>query len=68
MINNEKRLNVELGFVCGNTEIELVKRYGISHAPTVFVVPKGGEMIQLPNGLQGNQLLDAIKEALGRES
>lgn len=68
LVNNEERLNVDLGFVCGNTEIDLVKRYEISHAPTVFVIPKGKEMVRLPDGLQGKQLLDAIKEALGHES
>ena len=68
LVNNEEQLNVDLGFVCGNTEIELVKRYGISHAPTVFVIPKDGEMVRLPDGLQGKQLIDAIKEALGHES
>ena len=68
LVENEERLNIDLGLVCGNTEIELVKRYEISHAPTVFVIPKGGEMVRLPDGLQGKQLLDAIKEVLGRES
>lgn len=68
LVNNEEQLSVDLGFVCGNTEIELVKKYGIAHAPTVFVVPRGGEMIRLPDGLQGKQLLEAIKEALGHES
>lgn len=68
LTNNEERLGVSLGFVCGNTEIELVKKYGISHAPTVFVMPRGGEMIRLEDGLQGKMLLDRIKEVLGRES
>lgn len=66
LLNNEERLGVDLGFVCGNMETELVKKYGISHAPTVFVVPKGKEMVKLPDGLAGKQLLDAIKEGLGR--
>lgn len=68
LMSNEESLNVDLGFVCGNTEIELIKRYGITHAPTVFVIPKGKEMVKLQDGLQGKQLLDAIKEVLGRES
>ena len=68
LVNNEGILNVDLGFVCGNAEIELVRRYGISHAPTVFVMPKGKKMVKLPEGLQGEQLLDAIKGVLSRES
>ena len=68
LINNEERLGVDLGFVCGNTELDLVKKYGVVHAPTVFVVPAGNSsMIQLEDGLQGAQLLSRIKEVLGRE-
>lgn len=68
LINNEGNLGVDLGFICGNTETELLKRYEVTHAPTVFVIPKGGEAVRLKDGLQGKELLDAIKEVLGRES
>lgn len=68
LTNNEEHLGVDLGFVCGNTETELLKRYEVSHAPTVFVIPKGGEAVRLETGLQGKQLLEAIEEVLRRES
>ena len=67
LINNEESLGVDLGFVCGNTETELLKRYDVSHAPTVFVIPNGGEAVRLNDGLQGKQLIESIKEVLGRE-
>ena len=68
LLNNEENLGIDLGFICGNTETELLKKYEVSHAPTVFVIPKGGELVRLVDGLQGKQLIDAIKEVLGRES
>lgn len=68
LVNNEESLDIDLGFICGNTERELLKRYEISHAPTVFVIPKGEQPVRLKDGLQGRQLIEAIKEVLSRES
>lgn len=62
--NNEERLGVKVVLVNGTSCPEVAKEWGVTKAPTVFVVDASGNSFRLADGLQGKQLLDAIKEIM----